>query len=512
MRQNGAYSAALHHSELRLSKTCKQRKTMTDTDPISDELKALLNEKQDEIMSLETQVQELEQELENFRAASSRIAIESRLAVEDAELARSFSRKNYQGLVKELIEDPLKRFRRSAYVIVLLVVVISVGASIFAIGYNGQQADGPVKQILNQLGDNPTVETSESIAVEAEKSATSAPVTNALPTETAAHSLGTEKEPAPDAQTAPSTTPDTTAETTSAEKPATIDAQKAALIQTQATAILDYIQESEAKGQVQAGYRSDKSKLVQLYLITMLHAAKEPMLYESYLAVFEALNIDPAIKPATIDELAAIDSDFLHASYNGYIITQLKKSKGWRYRDIDRRFSSYYSGNNGYSLEAWQIVNNTQDYQTLPYIFALNIRQIFDQLAFNQRTDALNINTRLFYSRYEQANKNNAVSKLLGNAAFTVKKNTLVLDITQFPLILTKTFIYRVQQALADAGFINADIINGIAGPKTAGAISAYRKANGLPQAGHIDLALLGKLGINATYKDILFEAPPVNK
>jgi len=53
----------------------------------------------------------------------------------------------------------------------------------------------------------------------------------------------------------------------------------------------------------------------------------------------------------------------------------------------------------------------------------------------------------------------------------------------------------KVQQALNDRGY-EAGPVDGVPGPKTRSAISAFQKDSGLPETGKIDEPLLGNLGL----------------
>ena len=54
--------------------------------------------------------------------------------------------------------------------------------------------------------------------------------------------------------------------------------------------------------------------------------------------------------------------------------------------------------------------------------------------------------------------------------------------------------VKRAQQALAQAGH-DPGAIDGVMGPRTAAALKAYQKANGLDETGRLDDATLAKLG-----------------
>ncbi len=56
--------------------------------------------------------------------------------------------------------------------------------------------------------------------------------------------------------------------------------------------------------------------------------------------------------------------------------------------------------------------------------------------------------------------------------------------------------VVRVQAALMRLGYYNGDI-DGLLGPQTRSAITAYQKAHGLPQTGRMDIDTLTKLGFS---------------
>ncbi len=56
--------------------------------------------------------------------------------------------------------------------------------------------------------------------------------------------------------------------------------------------------------------------------------------------------------------------------------------------------------------------------------------------------------------------------------------------------------VVRVQAALMRLGYFSGDI-DGLLGPETRSAITAYQKAQGLPQSGRMDIGTLTKLGIS---------------
>ncbi len=56
--------------------------------------------------------------------------------------------------------------------------------------------------------------------------------------------------------------------------------------------------------------------------------------------------------------------------------------------------------------------------------------------------------------------------------------------------------VVRVQAALMRLGYYDGDI-DGLLGPQTRSAITAYQKAQGLRQTGRMDIGTLTKLGIS---------------
>jgi len=331
----------------------------------------------DEIHRLEELVQELQAEIETISSERDRVVIESKLAIEDAELARSFSRKNYSELFGELFEKPAKRLRRQTFIMLALSIIILLVAGYFSTAYIAFAGKKAVEEAL--LNTNNKTESITSIAKSEES-------------HVAQHSLE------------PIDKPEIQKIITDAEPPKISEplSEKELLIQKQAKDILNYVTGAKSQQGFPKNYMRSKTQFAQLYLIVMQHSSNESIYYESYLEAIKALNINDHVAPKTIEDLVKIDEKFLQATYSGYMITTKKRANKWRYRETDKQFSSYYDSNLDYDLGAWQIVNDKDDYSLLPKAFLLNIERIVQQLYFNEKVDSLSVPNKIHYLAYPE--------------------------------------------------------------------------------------------------------------
>jgi hypothetical protein len=372
--------------------------------------------KDDEMKQLEGAVQHLKREVANLISERDRTVIESKLAVEDAELARSFSKKNYASLLLELFEKPSMRLRKQSTIMFIL-AFCSLGALLggyLFIYMETKQERLLIQQQLSELTNK----------IEQLHQKSLQPLSPAEKNNTAQHSL----EPYVNADSIPSTPTDNreTVEASSELTPAQI--AKSIKIAQQANAILAYIELAAQQAGFPKNYTTNKKDFAQLYLIVMQYASNENIYYEAYLDVISRLKIAPNIAPATVDDLVEMDTDFLQAAYSGFIITTKKLEKGWRYREEDQQFSTYYNNALDYDLGLWQIVNETKDYKSLPEIFRLNILRTEQQLVFNEQDKATGMPSTIYYKAYKENNKNNAVIKLLDNSATENRSGTLAIS------------------------------------------------------------------------------------
>lgn len=398
--------------------------------------------KDHEIERLEELVQGLQEEVSSLISERDRMTIESKLAIEDAELARSFSKKNYSGLLLELFEAPAKRLRKQNIALFLL-SIITILALLISHVFTGLTSAPDSQLIESQL-----IELDRKIDLLSKKSISS---TQEEEMSVAQHSLDQETPEKPNLankvnsnQLADSI--DGHAEEKNTPKIAPIESARDITIRQQADTILSYIQSAEQQNGFPTDYATNKTSFAQLYLIIMQHASNENIFYESYLKVINNLATEEGIAPKSIDGLIAIDLDFLQAAYSAYIITSKKLAKGWRYRDIDRKFSSYYNNNLDYNLGAWQIVNKSGDYKQLPEIFSLNIKRIVQQLQFNSKESLIKPPTEIYYKAYDQNSKNKAVTKLLNKAPTTNYRGVLAIDITKTDLQINTNALMNIQQ------------------------------------------------------------------
>ena len=158
----------------------------------------------------------------------------------------------------------------------------------------------------------------------------------------------------------------TTESSPPAQAPTPAEQEKADQIAQQADSIVRFIQSVEQRKDFPQEYRTDKSKMTQLYMIVTQQAGDQNLYYQSYIDAMERFGADDNIRPKTVSDMADVDRDFLHALLSAYLVTNAKQAKGWRYRDLGRRFSTYYNNTSPYQLGAWQIVNKSQDYSVLP--------------------------------------------------------------------------------------------------------------------------------------------------
>lgn len=496
-------------------------------------LAAQLSEAELQIRDLQEENDKLQQAMEELTSERDRILIENKLAIEDAELVRSFKRTNYAPLIEEMFEKPAKRLRRQTLLMVFLAIIGSLATAYLVSGYlllqNKQAMETELTRLHSNLdllqgeqsanntasaeaieasptpADNGTVASTSAVAAseENEESTTTAPQEAANANEAAATPEPQATEP--EAQTAAETV--ATESSPPAQGPTPAEQAKAEQIATQADSIVRFIQSVEQRKDFPQEYRTDKSKMTQLYMIVTQQAGDQNLYYQAYIEAMERLGADDSIRPQTVSDMADIDRDFLHALLSAYLVTDAKQAKGWRYRDLDRRFSTYYNNTSPYQLGAWQIVNKSQDYSVLPKVFAVNIQRVQKQLAFNGQLVDTAFPDNIFYLAYNEANKNNAVKNLFNNDSLINKDGVLNLNIAQYPLPLKREAIYKVQEALAKQGFIDANIINGTAGPKTAAAVKAYQQKNNLRNTGEITLALAKSLNVGIGYSDLAVDA-----
>lgn len=446
----------------------------------------------DDIIRLENEVQALKNEIADYQIEKERIQIEAKLSIEDAQLARSFSRKNYTPLLDELFQQPAKRLRRQniiLFVLSLLCIGVLLGQNMYT-----QLFPNTPSPTLNK----------EITALDKKISALESVITTTHHTLSENHADLLHALQEKNAAKNNAVTPDSHTPPIENKIAPLAMSEKEKTIQQQAHKIRDYVQHAASQKGFPKDFTHNKTSLAQLYLIVMQHANKDKVYYESYLSAMRELNISEAIMPKNIDDLVQLDIDFLQATFSAFVITKHKQEKKWRYRESDQKFSSYYNPNLDYNLGPWQIVNNKKDYADLPKIFAVNIKRITDQLSHNKKTSALTIAGDIFYSPYDENNKNAALKKLLNTTTLPRERDMLAINTREIALPLNKSTIAKIQQTLADKGFMSPSVINGIAGPKTKKAIQNFQQSKGLNNDGKMSVGLLNSMGISPFYSNIL--------
>ena len=144
----------------------------------------------------------------------------------------------------------------------------------------------------------------------------------------------------------------------------------------------------------------------------MPYAVDENIYYESYLQVIRRIGVLDNIAPQTVEDLLRIDIDFLYANYSGWVITTKKESNGWRYREEDKQFSSYYDSNIDHNTGDWEIISSAKNYEEIPSIFAFNMKRIVQQVTFNNKESALRLPEYIYYLAYLEENKNQSIESL----------------------------------------------------------------------------------------------------
>jgi hypothetical protein len=438
----------------------------------------------DHTIRLEAQVADLKNTIAELESANNRLSIEAKLSIQDAELARSFSKKNYAPLLDELFHNPSKTLKKQTLLIVVLMVVTLTAliANLFTATSTPSGQPSPMAEEEFML-------LHEKIDALANSRLSTQTYSN-----TAQHSLDTEvttqQEP-----TASNTEP--TPETLSDEE---------IIIQQQTNMILNRVDLASSKENFPLNYASNKTSMAQLYLITMQNAADENIYYESYLEALKKLGVNNTLLPKSIDALVELDTHFLHAAYSAYTVTLKKLNQQWRYRDSDQQLSSYYNPSLDYDLGNWKISSETRDYQQLPAAFTRAIKRISSQLAFNKKTDSLSLPQSIYYLTYPENNKNQAIKRLLKIPTVTRQDDMLKINTQNMPIEINSEAVTIIQERLAEEGFMPAAIINGIAGPKTKNAIASFRQSKSLPETGGIDQTLLSALNIQPTFTHLNFE------
>jgi hypothetical protein len=458
-----------------------ERKTLD-----ANQVRQLLQHNKNEIHRLQALVQQLQTDIDTITPERDQAVTESTLAIEDAELARSFSEKNYSPLLLELFEAPFKRLQKQTYLIFAIAAVVIL-ALIFSHLYTKQSVERNhffTEEKFTHLNNN-----IELLLLKQEVNNIKAEM-NSSPQEG-------EKKSQQEIQTKEQAQAQT-------ERPQ--ETAKELTIKAQAALLIEFIQIAEKQTGFPKNYQRNKPSFAQLYLIVMQYASKEDIYYESYLEAINNLAITKGVAPTSIEDLAQMDRDFLHASYSAYTITSKKLNRAWRYRETDRQFSSYYNNTLNYNLGAWQVVNEKNDYTQLPTTFSLNIKRTLQQLTFNRQLSTVKLPKKIYYSAYKENSKNKAIAKLFNNKSVNNNNGVLSIDASETDIKISAAMVYTLQEKLEGKGLLPKSTSNGIFGKQTKAAIKAFRKADGLEENSRIDLVLLHRLGLEIDYSDLLLD------
>jgi hypothetical protein len=453
----------------------------------ANQVRQLLQHNKNEIHRLQALAQQLQTDIDTLTPERNQAVTESKLAIKSAELARSFSEKNYTPLLLELFEAPSKRLRKQTYLFfaiataIILILVFSHLYTNQSIAKSQQFTEARLTYLNNNI---------ESLRLKQDTNTINTEINLSPPVEEqkiriqkngdkdgANKNIGNPQEPT-----------------------------KNIIIKAQAKQLLSFVKLAEKQIGFPKDYQRDKTSFAQLYLIVMQHASNEKIYYESYLEAINNLAIAKEIAPTSIEDLVQMDLDFLHASYSAYTITAKKLARSWRYREIDKQFSSYYNNTLNYNLGAWQIVNEKEDYEQLPAIFSLNIKRTMQQLAFNGKLSTVKLPNKIYYSAYKEKQKNKSIVNLFNNKVVNNDNGVLAIDASETDIKITSKMVYVLQEKLKDKGLLPKSTRNDVLKNKTKAAIKAFRKSSGLEENSRIDLALLDRLGLQIGYNDLLLD------
>jgi|GEM_PF-6005178 len=101
--------------------------------PISnpDTLVQQLANAEEEAKTLRVETEQLKANISALSLEKERLILENRLAIQDAELARSFKRNNYAPMIETLIEQPLKALCRQILVATVFAITAVTAAAYF---------------------------------------------------------------------------------------------------------------------------------------------------------------------------------------------------------------------------------------------------------------------------------------------------------------------------------------------------------------------------------------------
>jgi hypothetical protein len=367
-----------------------------------NKVKKKLLQQKEKIAHLEKEAQELREEIANNQAEQHRVTTKAQLAIDESALAKSLSQKNYAPLLLTLFEKPSKQIRNTAIIVLLVSILSAMAAGYFSAGYLSYTHNIIVDKKISVLQEK----IDQSLLLQQQLKKLNSRLVAAI-------NINSSSKDAV-ATTTKIQKPTITKSTVTTEKTREIikktDKQKR--VEQQVKAILRHVKSAEKQDVFPDNYTNDKTQFAQLYLLVMQHTSNETIYYESYLKAIKELGIADSIAPKTTANLIQIDTEFLHAAYSGWAITTKKKTNGWRYREEDRRLSSFYDGKLQYDLGTWQLANESKNYKTLPDIFALNMERIKKQLTFNDKSFKIELPKYIYYLAYAEENKNKAIEKL----------------------------------------------------------------------------------------------------
>lgn len=443
----------------------------------------LLQQKND-IHRLEQEVARLQKTLRDTEETDHRIKTEATLAEQDAELARSFNQKNYAPIVSALFEKPSRQLRNRAIIIVFLSVISALAAGYFSAGYLTYTHHAALNNKIDSLQEQLTTFIKQQKIQQEITQKQIDTYRQDVYKKTASKEITTRQTPA--TITAPA-------------QAITLNDPRKNRITQQAEMIVQHVRNAEKQPGFIVDYRNDKTQFAQLYIIVMQHASNENIFYESYLEAIQQLGISPTIAPKNKAELLKMDVEFLQAAYSGFIITSKKRANGWRYRESDREFSSYYSGNIDYDLGSWKIINESGDYKNLPNIFALNIDRVSQQILFNGEKLSLLLPKTIYYLAYAEDSKNQAIENLLNQETIKKINSKLSIDATNFDIPISDKAKNILRETLSAKG---VEIKNS-SEDELKEAADRYRVQVGWKKNGVVNLRLLHHLNIFPSYRDL---------
>lgn len=458
---------------------------MTDHDTNStispEEAVHELNSALEKIRELEQDKEELQDALGQLTAERDRLVIENKLAIEDAEIARNFKRTDYAPLIEDLFGEPAKKLHRQVISIFILGMVLMVAGAyiIFGAFSTGAAISSPNTPEENTVIEETSVEEESQQATEEEN------------TEASDQTENVEQEPAPVAEENTEEVSEVTPEPPTTDSALTPEAQ-------------DLIENINllANDENLSNYSNNKTHWVNLYY-QLIQQADFSFKHTTLLSTAGTLSLNP--EWVNEESLIALDQQLLKAFYGAFWVIQKKNQQGWRFREEDQWLSSYSEMNDTFDLSQIKIGEGS-DYTTLWAEFIAQWAPLLAHIENSHVNAPYQLPQNFIYLAYTEDNKNNFVRRLFSNEVLKQKDNLLQLDIAHEALNLAQDRIYQLQQQLADRGFIDPEIINGLAGPKTRAAILSYQDANEIEKNEVLNLQLFHSLNLFPTFRDLIIQ------